>query len=467
MKTPSDVMAYIKEKGVEIVDVKFTDLFGQWQHFSMPVEAFDADTAFSEGMGFDGSSIRGFQSIESSDMILIADPDTAVMDPICAAPTLSLVCDVYDPLTREPYSRDPRYVAKKAVDYVRATGIADEVFIGPEAEFFIFDQVKYSAGEYSSVYQVDSIEGPWNSGIFGFGHSVPHKRGYFPVAPFDTLQDIRSQMVRVMIASGLDVEVHHHEVGTAGQCEIDLKYDSLVTMADKVQLYKYIVKNVAKANGKTATFMPKPIYADNGSGMHTHQSLWKDGKPLFAGTEYAGLSEMALYYIGGILKHINALLGIVAPTTNSYRRLVPGYEAPVVVAYSARNRSAAVRIPMYSNSPKAKRVEFRCPDPAANPYLAFAAMVMAGMDGIKNKIHPGAAADMDLFDEENISKVTTTVGKLNEALDALAADKAFLLEGGVFTEDLLEAFISYKFEHEVGPVSLRPHPYEFLLYYGA
>ncbi|MCA9941472.1 MAG: glutamine synthetase beta-grasp domain-containing protein, partial [Anaerolineales bacterium] len=272
MKTPSDVMAYIKEKGVEIVDVKFTDLFGQWQHFSMPVEAFDADTAFSEGMGFDGSSIRGFQSIESSDMILIADPDTAVMDPICAAPTLSLVCDVYDPLTREPYSRDPRYVAKKAVDYVRATGIADEVFIGPEAEFFIFDQVKYSAGEYSSVYQVDSIEGPWNSGIFGFGHSVPHKRGYFPVAPFDTLQDIRSQMVRVMIASGLDVEVHHHEVGTAGQCEIDLKYDSLVTMADKVQLYKYIVKNVAKANGKTATFMPKPIYADNGSGMHTHQS---------------------------------------------------------------------------------------------------------------------------------------------------------------------------------------------------
>ena len=467
MKTPSDVMAYIKEKGVEIVDVKFTDLFGQWQHFSMPVEAFDADTAFSEGMGFDGSSIRGFQSIESSDMILIADPDTAVMDPICAAPTLSLVCDVYDPLTREPYSRDPRYVAKKAVDYVRATGIADEVFIGPEAEFFIFDQVKYSAGEYSSVYQVDSIEGPWNSGIFGYGHSVPHKRGYFPVAPFDTLQDIRSQMVRVMIASGLDVEVHHHEVGTAGQCEIDLKYDSLVTMADKVQLYKYIVKNVAKANGKTATFMPKPIYADNGSGMHTHQSLWKDGKPLFAGTEYAGLSEMALYYIGGILKHINALLGIVAPTTNSYRRLVPGYEAPVVVAYSARNRSAAVRIPMYSSSPKAKRVEFRCPDPAANPYLAFAAMVMAGMDGIKNKIHPGAAADMDLFDEENISKVTTTVGKLNEALDALAADKAFLLEGGVFTEDLLEAFISYKFEHEVGPVSLRPHPYEFLLYYGA
>lgn len=467
MKTPTDVMAFVKEKGIQIVDVKFTDLFGQWQHFSMPIEAFDPAAAFAEGLGFDGSSIRGFQSIEASDMILIADPATAVLDPICAAPTLSLVCDVYDPITREPYSRDPRYVARKAVDYVRASGLADEVYIGPEAEFFVFDQVKYSAGEYSSAYQVDSVEGPWNSGIFGFGHSVPHKRGYFPVAPFDTLQDIRSEMVRVMIAAGIDVEVHHHEVGTAGQCEIDMKYDTLVTMADRVQLYKYIVKNVAKAHGKTATFMPKPIYADNGSGMHTHQSLWKDGQPLFAGSEYAGLSEMALYYIGGLLKHINALLGIVAPTTNSYRRLVPGYEAPVVVAYSARNRSAAVRIPMYSHSPKAKRIEFRCPDPAANPYLAFAAMVMAGMDGIKNKIHPGEAADMDLFEDENMSKVTTTVGKLNEALDALEADKAFLLEGGVFTEDLLQAFISYKYEHEVGPVSLRPHPYEFLLYYGA
>lgn len=467
MKTPTDVMAFVKDKGIQIVDVKFTDLFGQWQHFSMPIEAFDPAAAFAEGLGFDGSSIRGFQSIEASDMILIADPATAVLDPICAAPTLSLVCDVYDPITREPYSRDPRYVARKAVDYVRASGLADEVYIGPEAEFFVFDQVKYSAGEYSSAYQVDSVEGPWNSGIFGFGHSVPHKRGYFPVAPFDTLQDIRSEMVRVMIAAGIDVEVHHHEVGTAGQCEIDMKYDTLVTMADRVQLYKYIVKNVAKAHGKTATFMPKPIYADNGSGMHTHQSLWKDGQPLFAGSEYAGLSEMALYYIGGLLKHINALLGIVAPTTNSYRRLVPGYEAPVVVAYSARNRSAAVRIPMYSHSPKAKRIEFRCPDPAANPYLAFAAMVMAGMDGIKNKIHPGDPADMDLFEDKNMSKVTTTVGKLNEALDALEADKAFLLEGGVFTEDLLQAFISYKYEHEVGPVSLRPHPYEFLLYYGA
>lgn len=466
MKTPADVMKFIEENSIEMVDVKFTDLFGQWQHFSMPVEAFSAEMAFEDGMGFDGSSIRGFQSIEASDMILLADPATAIIDPICDHPTLSLVCDVYDPITRQPYSRDGRYIAKKAVDYLKSTGIADTAYVGPEAEFFVFDQVKYSAGEYSSAYQVDSIEGPWNSGIFGFGHSVPHKRGYFPVAPFDTLQDIRSEMVRVLIDAGVDVEVHHHEVGTAGQCEIDMRYADLVKMADQVQLYKYIVKNVAKSFGKTVTFMPKPIYADNGSGMHTHMSLWKDGQPLFAGDKYAGLSQTALYFIGGILKHINALLGIVAPTTNSYRRLVPGYEAPVVVAYSARNRSAAVRIPMYSSSPKAKRIEFRCPDPATNPYLAFAAILMAGLDGIKNQIDPGDPSDIDLFEEENINKVTMTVGKLNEALDALQADHAFLLEGGVFTKDVLDAYIAYKYEVEIGPVSLRPHPYEFLLYYG-
>jgi glutamine synthetase len=399
-------------------------------------------------------------------MILIADPNTAIIDPICEAPTLSMVCDVYDPVTHEPYSRDPRYVARKALEYMKSTGIADTANFGPEAEFFVFDKVMYSAGEYSAAYQVDSVEGPWNSGIFGFGHSVPHKRGYFPVAPFDTLQDLRSEMVRVLIDAGVEIELHHHEVGTAGQCEIDMKYDTMLTMADKVQLYKYIVKNVAKRNDKTVTFMPKPIYGDNGSGMHTHQSLWKDGKPLFYGDGYANLSQTALWYIGGLLKHINALLGIVAPTTNSYRRLVPGYEAPVVVAYSARNRSAAVRIPMYSNSPNSKRIEFRCPDPAANPYLAFAAMLMAGLDGIKNQIDPGDPADMDLFEEENIDKVTMTVGKLNESLDALAADSAFLLEGGVFTQDILDNFIAYKYEEEIGPVSLRPHPYEFLLYYG-
>jgi len=466
MKNPDDVMAFIKENGVEIVDVKFTDIFGQWQHFSMPAGVFDVETAFEDGMGFDGSSIRGFQSIESSDMILLADPTTAVMDPICQAPTLSLICDIYDPITKEPYSRDSRYVAKKASQYLIDSGIADTSYFGPEPEFFVFDQVKYSAGEYSSAYQVDSVEGPWNSGIFGFGHSVPHKRGYFPVAPIDTLQDLRSEMVKVLVESGVGIEVHHHEVGTAGQCEIDMKYDTLVNMADQVQLYKYIVKNVAISHGHTVTFMPKPIYADNGSGMHTHQSLWKDGQPLFAGDAYAGISQMGLYYIGGILKHINALLAIVAPTTNSYRRLVPGYEAPVVVAYSARNRSAAVRIPMYSHQPKAKRIEFRCPDPATNPYLAFAAMLMAGLDGIKNKIDPGEAADIDLFEKENIDSVTMTIGKLNEALDALEDDNEFLLEGDVFTQDLLDAYISYKRETEVGPVSLRPHPYEFLLYYG-
>ncbi len=467
MTTPKDVMKLIKEHDLKIVDVKFTDLFGQWQHFSMPVEAFSAEGAFEEGMGFDGSSIRGFQSIENSDMILLADPETAIVDPVAEMPTLSLTCNVYDPITREPFSRDPRYVAHKAAAYLRETGIADTAYFGPEAEFFIFDQIMYSAGEYSSAYQIDSVEGPWNNGIFGFGHSIPHKRGYFPVPPVDTLQGLRSEMVRTLLDAGIEVEVHHHEVGTAGQCEIDMKYGPLVRMADHVQLYKYVVKNVARKAGKTVTFMPKPIYADNGSGMHTHQSLWKDGKPLFAGDGYAGLSQMALWYIGGILKHINALLAIVAPTTNSYRRLVPGYEAPVVIAYSARNRSAACRIPMYSQSPKAKRIEFRSPDPTANPYLAFAAMLMAGLDGIKNQIDPGAPAETDLFEEENINKVQLTVGKLNEALDALEADKDFLLEGGVFTQDLLDAYIEYKMEEEVGPVSLRPHPYEFLLYYNA
>ncbi len=467
MATPTDVLQMIADNDLKMVDVKFTDLFGQWQHFSIPVEEFDIDKAFEDGMGFDGSSIRGFQTIENSDIVLLADPNTAIIDPVCELPTLSMVCDIYDPISKEPYSRDSRYIAKKAVDYLKSTGIADTCYVGPEAEFFVFDQVHYSAGEYSSAYQVDSSEGPWNNEIFGFGHSVPHKRGYFPVAPLDSLQDLRSEMVRTLIDAGIPVELHHHEVGTAGQCEIDIKYESLVTMGDYMQLYKYIVKNVAKANNKTVTFMPKPIYADNGSGMHTHQSLWKDGEPLFAGDGYAGLSQMALWYIGGILKHINALLAICAPTTNSYRRLVPGYEAPVVIAYSARNRSAACRIPMYSQSPKAKRVEFRCPDPTANPYLAFAAIMMAGLDGIKNQIDPGDPADVDLFEDENIGKVEMTVGKLNEAIDALVADSDFLLEGGVFTQDVLDAFIEYKLETEVGPVSLRPHPYEFVLYYNS
>ncbi|NOZ49627.1 MAG: type I glutamate--ammonia ligase [Chloroflexi bacterium] len=465
MTTPADVLELIAAHDLKMVDIKFTDVFGQWQHFSIPTKHFTVESAFEEGLGFDGSSIRGFKSIEASDMILLADPSTAVVDPICEMPTLSIIGDVYDPITREPYHRDPRYVAKKAVSYLRQTGIADTAYFGPEAEFFIFDQVMYSAGEYSSAYQIDSGEGPWNNGIFGFGHSIPHKRGYFPVAPLDTLQDLRSEMVRALMDAGVDIEVHHHEVGTAGQCEIDMRFGPLVQMADHVQMYKYIVKNVAKRHGKTVTFMPKPIFADNGSGMHTHQSLWQGDTPLFAGDMYAGLSQMALWYIGGILKHINALLAIVAPTTNSYRRLVPGYEAPVVIAYSARNRSAACRIPMYSDLPKAKRFEFRSPDPAANPYLAFAAMLMAGLDGIKNQIDPGEPAQTDLFEEGNIDKVEMTVAKLNEALDALEIDSDFLLEGGVFTPDLLAEYVACKREEEVGPVSLRPHPYEFLLYY--
>lgn len=465
MSASDNVRQMIQDNNIQMLDVRFTDVFGQWQHFSLPVSQFDEQAFFEEGLGFDGSSIRGFQSIEASDMILRIDPSTAFVDSICQTPTLSLIGDVYDPISGQPYSRDPRYVARKAAEYLRQTGIADTAYVGPEAEFFVFDQVKYSAGEYSSAYQVDSIEGPWNTGIFGFGHSVPHKRGYFPVPPIDTLQDLRSEMVRVLESVGIEIEVHHHEVGTAGQCEIDMKYAPLVRMADYVQLYKYVVKNVAQKAGKTVTFMPKPIYADNGSGMHTHMSLWKDGQTLFAGDRYAGLSQMALYFIGGLLKHVNALLAITSPTTNSYCRLVPGYEAPVVIAYSARNRSAAVRIPMYSQSPKAKRVEFRCPDPAANPYLAFAAILMAGLDGIQNQIDPGAPSDVDLFEPEQMAHVKTTVGKLNAALDALEADNEFLLKGGVFTADLLETYISYKRREEVGPVSLRPHPYEFLLYY--
>lgn len=464
--SPADLNSAIEEHGIQMVDVKFTDLFGQWHHFSMPVEEFSADDAVNEGMGFDGSSIRGFQSIENSDMVLRLDPTTAMIDPICAMPTLSAICNVHDPISGEAYTRDPRNVANKAVRYVEESGIADTIFIGPEAEFFIFDGISYEAGRYSAGYYVDSDEAPWNSGEMGLGHKVGFKGGYFPVSPYDTLQDIRSEMVRTMVDSGIDIEVHHHEVGTAGQCEIDMKFKPLVQMADQVQLYKYIVKNVAKRHGKTATFMPKPIFEDNGSGMHTHLSMWKGDQPLFAGDQYAGLSKMAVHYIGGILKHINALLAFCAPLTNSYRRLVPGYEAPVVVAYSARNRSASCRIPIYSHSPKSKRVEFRCPDPGANPYLAFAAMVMAGLDGIKNEIDPGNPLEIDLFEDENISQVSQVKGSLSEVLDELEADSAFLLEGDVFTQDLLDSYIGYKRQAEVDAVRLRPHPQEFVMYYG-
>lgn len=465
-KSAQDVAAAISKHDIKMVDVKFTDLYGQWQHFSMPVEEFDVEGAVTEGHGFDGSSIRGFKSIESSDMNLIADPATAMVDPVCAMPTLSLVCDVVDPITGEAFSRDPRNVARKAVAYLRSTGIADEAYMGPEAEFFIFDKVHYFAGQNAASYAVDSEEAPWNMGVPGLGHQIGYKGGYFPVSPLDAQQDLRSEMVRALIDAGLDIEVHHHEVGTAGQAEIDIKFGPMVQMADHIQVYKYVIKNVAKKHGKTVTFMPKPLFQENGSGMHTHQSLWKGGQPLFAGDKYAGLSQLALWYIGGILKHIDSLLAFSAPTTNSYRRLVPGYEAPVVAAYSARNRSAAIRIPTYSKSPKSKRIEFRCPDPAANPYLAFASMLLAGIDGIKNQIDPGNPAEVDLYDHEALKKARSVKGSLGEVLDALEQDHAYLLEGGVFTPDLLETYVAYKRIADVDAVRLRPHPQEFVMYYG-
>lgn len=462
----ADVSAAIAQHDIKIVDVRFTDLFGQWHHFSLPTESFDLEEAFEEGFGFDGSSIRGFQSIESSDMILIGDPTTAFVDPICEFPTLAFISNVYDPISRERYTRGPRNVAEKVEAYIKSEGIADTIFVGPEAEFFVFDQVSYETGRNFQAYYLDSNEAPWTGGEMGSGHKVGYKGGYFPVPPTDSQQDLRSEMVRTMIDAGLDVEVHHHEVGTAGQAEIDLRFNTLTKMADDVQLYKYIVKNVANRNGKTATFMPKPLFEDNGSGMHVHLSFWKDNENLFAGDKYAGLSQTALYYIGGILKHVNSLLAFTSPLTNSFRRLVPGYEAPVVVAYSARNRSAACRIPMYSNSPKAKRVEFRCPDPGANPYLAFAAMTMAGLDGIKNQIDPGDPGEMDLYEDENMAKVEMVKGSLEGVLDSLEEDNGYLLEGGVFTSDLIESYVAWKRENEVDAIRLRPHPEEFNLYYG-
>jgi glutamine synthetase len=465
-KSAEDVTAALAEHDVKIVDLRFTDLFGQWQHFSLPVEAYDVDDIFGNGLAFDGSSVRGFKSIENSDMMLVCDPTTAFIDPVLDHVTLTLIGNIYDPLTREAFDRDPRNVVRRAQAYLESTGIADTAFMGPEAEFFIFDQVKYETNRFSAQYAVDSIEAPWNSGEWGGGHTSNYKGGYFPVAPFDTLQNLRSEIVRTMIAAGLPIEKHHHEVATAGQTEINLRGGPMMSMADSIQVYKYIAKNVAAAHGKTATFMPKPLFEDNGSGMHTHQSLWKDGKPIFAGDLYAGLSQEALWYTGGILKHINALLAICAPTTNSYRRLVPGYEAPVVVAYSARNRSAACRIPVGSNSPKSKRVEFRCPDPTANPYLAFAAMLMAGLDGIKNQIDPGLPSEIDLFEGETIKQVQTVKGSLTEVLDALEADHDFLLAGDVFSEELIQTYIDHKRIADVDAVRLRPHPHEFVMYYG-
>ncbi len=456
-------------KNVKMVDIRFTDLPGQWQHFTIPVSRLNAEF-FEEGIPFDGSSIRGFQEIHESDMLLIPDANTAFIDPVANIPTLVVNCDVYDPITLQPYPRDPRFVARKAEAYLRQTGIADTAFFGPEAEFFIFDNVRYSSGTQESYYHIDSEEGWWNSGRAdrqNFGGQISPKRGYFPVPPTDTLQDVRSEIVMALEAAGVEMEIHHHEVATAGQSELGMRFNTLTRMADNTLLYKYIAKNVARKNGKTVTFMPKPLFGDNGSGMHVHSSLWKGDKNVFfEASGYAGLSDTAKYYIGGLLKHAPALLALTSPTTNSFRRLVPGYEAPVNLAYSQRNRSAICRIPVTKSS-KAKRVEFRAPDPSANPYLCFSAILMAGLDGIQNRIDPGAPQDKDLYDlpSEEAKKVKQVPGSLGAVLDALEADHEFLLKGDVFTTDLLEAYISYKRVNELDPVRLRPTPFEFTLYF--
>ncbi len=471
---PQEVLALCREKDVKAVDLRFMDFPGLWQHFTIPVGGL-TEEVFEEGLGFDGSSIRGWQAINESDMLVVPQPDTAFIDPFTTLPTLAMICNIQDPITREDYSRDPRNVARKAVNYLKSTGIADTAYFGPEAEFFIFDDVRFDQKAHEGFYHIDSIEGEWNRGKNtkaagegpNLGYKLRHKEGYFPVPPADQMMDIRNEMMQTMIDCGLEVEAQHHEVGTAGQSEIDLRFQELVKMADSMLLYKYIIKNVARKHGKTVTFMPKPVFTDNGSGMHTHISLWKDGQPLFAGGGYAGLSDTALHAIGGILKHVPAILAFTNPTTNSYKRLVPGYEAPVNLAYSQRNRSACCRIPMYSPSPKSKRVEFRCPDPSCNPYLAFAALLMAAIDGIQNKINPGDPLDKDLYDlpPEEAAEIQQTPGSLDEVLDALQHDHEFLLRGDVFTADVIDTWIGYKRKNEADAVRLRPHPYEFCLYY--
>jgi glutamine synthetase len=469
--TPDDVLKLARQNGALFVDIRFSDLPGLMQHFSMPIEEL-SDESFEEGFGFDGSSIRGFQEIQESDMILVPDPETAVMDPFRKHPTLIINAFVKDPLTNEYYTRDPRYIARKAEDYLRGTGIADTAYFGPEAEFYIFDSIRFDQNQHSAYHYIDAVEGVWNSGAEeeggNLGYKPRYKEGYFPVPPMDHYQDLRSEMVVTLRELGIPVEVHHHEVGTAGQAEIDMGFGSLLQMADRLMLYKYVIKNTALRHNKTVTFMPKPIFQDNGSGMHVHQSLWRDGEPLFWDElGYAQLSDTARWYIGGILEHAGALLALCTPTTNSFKRLVPGYEAPVNLVYSQRNRSAAVRIPLYSKSPKSKRIEFRCPDPSCNPYLAFPALLMAGLDGIKNKIEPPDPVDKDLYElpPEELAEVPQVPGSLEGALDALEADHDFLLEGGVFTDDVITHWVDYKRVHEVDELRLRPHPWEFYLYY--
>ena len=468
MSDTANVLEFVKKNDIKILDLRFTDLPGLQHHVSYPIGQL-TESSFEEGFGMDGSSIRGWAAIHESDMLLVPDPKTFLRDPFTELPTLVMICDVIDPVTKQRYDRDPRYIAKKAEMYLASTGLADTAYFGAEAEFFIFDNIRFDQREQHGFYFIDAEEGRWNSGRKegNLGYRPRFKEGYFPVPPTDHYQDLRSEMVMTMQSVGMEVECHHHEVATGGQTEIDLKFDSLVRSADHMMLYKYVVKNVAYQYGKTVTFMPKPLFQDNGSGMHCHQSLWKGGKPLFAGDGYAGLSQMALWYIGGLIKHGPALSAIIAPTTNSYKRLVPGFEAPVNLAYSRRNRSAACRIPMYSASPKAKRVEFRPPDPSCNPYLAFAAMMMAGIDGIENQMDPGSPLDKDIYDlgPEELRKVPSMPGSLEDALCALEKDHAFLLKGDVFTEELLGTYIDYKRTKEVDAIRLRPHPYEFALYY--
>src|SRR6267154_3546711 len=479
MPKGKDVLGFAADKKAVMVDLKFMDFIGLWQHFTIPIAEL-TEAVFDEGLGFDGSSIRGWAPIQASDMLVVPDPDTAVMDPFMKDPTLSVICNITDPITKEPYSRDPRFIAQKAERYLKQSGVGDTAFYGPEAEFFIFDGVSYDTGPNHGHYKIESREGQWETGSAvehyfdgkthatrpNLGYKPRYKEGYFPVAPLDSQQDLRTEMCRVMETVGIQVERQHHEVATAGQAEIDIRFDSLVKTADKLMWFKYIIKNVALRNGKTVTFMPKPLYGDNGSGMHTHQSIWKSGKPLFAGEGHAGLSKTGLHYIGGLLNHARALAAICNPTTNSYKRLVPGFEAPVNLAYSSRNRSAAIRIPTYSPSPKAKRIEYRPPDPAANPYLCYTALLMAGLDGVLNKIDPGEPIDKNMYElpPEEIAKVPQVPGSLSEALDHLEKDHAFLLKGDVFTADFLEMWISAK-RKEADAIRLRPHPYEFFLYY--
>jgi len=467
--TPKEFFAFAKEKGAEMVDLKFADMLGTWQHCSFPVDTWDEGT-FVDGVGFDGSSIRGWQGIHVSDMLAVPDAATTCIDPFFKRPTVSVLANIVDPETREDYTRDPRHVARKAEAHLKATGLADMCWIGPEPEFFIFDEIRYQQTQSQGMYQIDSEEGAWNTARIeepNLGYKPSFKGGYFPVSPTDTYHDLRGEMVHTMRDLGITVEAHHHEVGTAGQSEIDMRAQPMLEMADQFMWFKYVVKNVAKQHGKTATFMPKPIFEDNGSGMHTHLSLWNNGTPLFAGDGYVGLSEMALHGIGGILHHAPSLLAFAAPTTNSYRRLVPGFEAPINLVMSARNRSAAVRIPMYSNNPKAKRLEFRCPDPTCNGYLLFSAMLMAVLDGIEKKMDPGEPMDRDIYEmsTEELGQTRVTPGTLEEALEALESDHEFLTHGDVFTNDLIETWIDYKRENELKPMSLRPHPYEFELYY--